>query len=52
VCGEGLRPEINKNTAPANYFRLAKQCLDADPTKRPTFDKLDEILCFWYDSLF
>ncbi|CAH1771064.1 15827_t:CDS:1, partial [Entrophospora sp. SA101] len=47
----GLRPEINKSITPPNYFQLAKRCLDADPTKRPTFDKLHDTLEFWHDAL-
>jgi len=52
ICEEGLRPEINKNLAPSVYFKLAKQCLDSDPTERPTFEQLENQLGFWYDSLF
>src|SRR5205085_10200473 len=37
ICEEGLRSEINKDVAPKIYFNLARRCLDADPSKRPTF---------------
>ncbi|CAH1771082.1 14723_t:CDS:1, partial [Entrophospora sp. SA101] len=47
----GLRPEINKNATSPIYFQLAKRCLDADPTKRPTFDELHDTLEFWHDAL-
>jgi len=52
ICEEGLRPEINKDITPRIYFNLAKRCLDADPSKRPTFEELEGILEFWYDSLY
>ncbi len=52
ICEEGLRPEINKDITPIIYFNLARRCLDADPSKRPTFIELEETLEFWYDSLY
>jgi len=51
ICEQGLRPEINTKVAPGIYIGMARQCLDANPAERPTFEKLEGTLQLWYDAL-
>jgi serine/threonine protein kinase len=49
IC-QGLRPELDKVKAPQLIKDLISQCWDADPTKRPTANKLWNIVdAFKYD---
>ncbi|GBB88197.1 hypothetical protein RclHR1_14730002 [Rhizophagus clarus] len=43
----GLRPNIVNGTPPV-FARLMLQCLDADPSNRPTASQLDECLGNWF----
>src|SRR5215212_6217035 len=45
ICN-GLRPRVAKGT-PRCYIDLVNQCLDANPEKRPSADKLWDILRNW-----
>ena len=45
IC-KGSRPKIVENT---EYSILMERCWDPDPNKRPTADKLVEILSCWSD---
>lgn len=45
----GLRPEFAEGT-PDLYIQLAKQCMDAIPSKRPTAEECRELLNKWCDS--
>ncbi|RIB30491.1 kinase-like domain-containing protein [Gigaspora rosea] len=46
----GLRPEFAPGT-PECYVKLAKQCMDSDPQKRPYAYKIRDILNDWYDII-
>ena len=48
IC-EGVRPGFSMNT-PKFYIELAYKCMDANPDKRPTAEKLGEIIEFWRNS--
>src|SRR5947208_9205453 len=45
ICN-GLRPRVAKGT-PQCYVDLVNQCLDADPEKRPSAEKLWNIISDW-----
>ncbi|KAF0539417.1 kinase-like protein [Gigaspora margarita] len=44
--GKGLRPRFGEGT-PAPYIKLAKQCMDGDPTKRPSAEEICQNLFNW-----
>ncbi|CAG8499738.1 13_t:CDS:2 [Racocetra fulgida] len=46
----GLRPKFGKGT-PKIYIKLAYQCMDADPSKRPTAGDCYELINSWCDTL-
>ena len=48
ICN-GLRPRVAKGT-PQRYVDLVNQCLDADPEKRPSAEKLLGIIVSWLDD--
>jgi serine/threonine protein kinase len=50
ICN-GLRPEFGKGT-PEIYKKLAHQCMNANPDKRPTANELYNILSFWHNSTY
>ncbi|RIB20318.1 kinase-like domain-containing protein [Gigaspora rosea] len=45
IC-DGLRPGFSKNT-PECYIKLANQCMDMDPEKRPTAEELRDKFWNW-----
>ncbi|RIB30083.1 kinase-like domain-containing protein [Gigaspora rosea] len=47
IAKRGLRPEFGEGT-PKPYINLAKQCMDANPEKRPSAEKICQILFNWY----
>ncbi|CAB5392288.1 unnamed protein product [Rhizophagus irregularis] len=49
ICS-GLRPSVISGTPPA-FARLMLQCLDADPSKRPTASQLYEWLGNWVTAI-
>src|SRR5688572_28388120 len=49
IC-DGLRPSFSDNT-PECYIRLAYKCMDADPEKRPTANKILETIAIWKDAI-
>ena len=49
ICN-GLRPRVAKGT-PQFYIDLVNQCLDANPEKRPSAKKLDDIIGNWLYEL-
>ncbi|RIA80469.1 kinase-like domain-containing protein [Glomus cerebriforme] len=49
IC-QGLRPRLNIK-APQLLDDLFKQCVDADPSKRPTADYLFEIFVQWWNAI-
>src|ERR1043165_2470235 len=49
IC-QGLRPKVNNVKVPPLLENLIDQCLDADPLKRPTADKLHDIIYNWWDK--
>ncbi|RIB02337.1 kinase-like domain-containing protein [Gigaspora rosea] len=46
----GLRPEFAPGT-PECYVKLAKQCMDSDPQKRPNAYDIRDTLDDWYDKI-
>ncbi|RIB19010.1 hypothetical protein C2G38_2141836 [Gigaspora rosea] len=44
----GLRPEISKGT-PECYIQLANQCMDDDPSNRPSASFINNELTRWYN---
>jgi len=48
IC-KGLRPSVAKGT-PQCYIDLVNQCLDANPEKRPSAEKLYEIIRSWFGA--
>ncbi|CAB4405454.1 unnamed protein product [Rhizophagus irregularis] len=49
ICS-GLRPNVISGTPPV-FARLMLQCLDADPSKRPTASQLYEWLGNWVTAI-
>lgn len=47
VADDGLRPAEFTKVAPLGLDQLMKQCWDADPEQRPTFEELAETLQKW-----
>ncbi|TYZ62129.1 hypothetical protein PybrP1_005064 [[Pythium] brassicae (nom. inval.)] len=47
VAHDGLRPAEFTQPAPLGLDQLMKQCWDADPEQRPTFEELAETLHTW-----
>lgn len=47
VANDGLRPAAFTKAAPLGLDQLMKQCWDADPEQRPTFEELAETLHKW-----
>ncbi|RIB28807.1 hypothetical protein C2G38_1361783 [Gigaspora rosea] len=47
----GLRPEFAKGT-PECFIQLANQCMDANPSNRPTASDIHEKLYSWWNILF
>src|SRR5947209_8160714 len=45
ICN-GLRPEFGRGT-PEIYKKLAHRCMNANPDRRPTANKLYDIIKFW-----
>ncbi|RIB19851.1 hypothetical protein C2G38_2082140 [Gigaspora rosea] len=45
----GLRPEFAEGT-PDLYIKLAKKCMDANPSTRPTAEDCRKLLNIWCDS--
>ena len=50
IC-QGLRPKVNNVKVPPLLENLIDQCLDADPLKRPTADKLLNIIDNWLEEI-
>ncbi|RIB23540.1 kinase-like domain-containing protein [Gigaspora rosea] len=46
ICQENLRPRIIEYT-PQCYINLMKKCWERDPIKRPSAQKIIEILTEW-----
>jgi serine/threonine protein kinase len=49
IC-QGLRPKFNNVKVPPLLENLINQCLDADPLKRPTADRLYSIINEFYSN--
>ncbi|RIB13981.1 kinase-like domain-containing protein [Gigaspora rosea] len=47
ICINGLRPEFAEGT-PECYIKLANQCMDADPSNRPSASYIYSELSKWY----
>ncbi|RIB11023.1 kinase-like domain-containing protein [Gigaspora rosea] len=49
ICQENLRPRIIEDT-PQCYINLMKKCWERDPIKRPSAQKIIEILTEWQND--
>jgi serine/threonine protein kinase len=51
IC-QGLRPNLNGVEIPQMCKDLINECWDAEPNKRPTASKLEDILGDWFSEVF